>query len=312
MRIPKQFGKTTPHFKEPQSEKVKYIFVFEGSKTEVQYFEGVNESRALIGINPLIELMPLTRSVRHETESHPSRVFRLIEEHLDEYKTAKVFIDKIVDFCEDNKTEFNIRNLSNISISESLKYYFEDELDLRLDQEIVDMRNVLHKVSLHLECEFKISLILDDLATYIDDQQILYSEGYDQICIIIDRNKEKLNGYEYYLNKCMNKKYRLFVTNPDFEFWLLLHSDKVFEFDREMLFTNPKSGIDGKQSSKRYLENALSSVLNGYRKDRLLLEKLIPNIHNAIANEKKFCEDIECLENQLGSNVGLLIEEILK
>ena len=30
----------------------------------------------------------------------------------------------------------------------------------------------------------------------------------------------------------------------------------------------------------------------------------------AVRNEKKFCEDIEHLESEVGSNIGLLIEEL--
>ncbi len=35
------------------------------------------------------------------------------------------------------------------------------------------------------------------------------------------------------------------------------------------------------------------------------------HIQDAINNEKIFCENIEQLENTLGSNVGLLLQELL-
>lgn len=35
---------------------------------------------------------------------------------------------------------------------------------------------------------------------------------------------------------------------------------------------------------------------------------MVKNIDKAIANEKKFCEDVVKLEDSLGSNIGKLIE----
>ena len=63
---------------------------------------------------------------------------------------------------------------------------------------------------------------------------------------IIDRDREsfvsssKNNQYKYVVEKCEEMGFGLYVTNPCFEFWLLLHFDKVFELDRDKLLENPK------------------------------------------------------------------------
>ncbi len=49
-----------------------------------------------------------------------------------------------------------------------------------------------------------------------------------------------------------------------------------------------------------------------YKKACYDAKSLVINIDKAIENEKNFCEDIEKLENRLGSNVGKLIVEMRK
>jgi hypothetical protein len=107
------------------------------------------------------------------------------------------------------------------------------------------------------------------------------------------------------IEKCKEKKIRLFVTNPSFEFWLLLHSDKVFDYDPDELLENKKIG------RKRFLEKAVSEVFNGYKKGNIQPERFLPYIRKAIANEKNFCQDLYGLKDRLGSNIGTLLEEFI-
>ena len=99
--------------------------------------------------------------------------------------------------------------------------------------------------------------------------------------------------------------FELYVTNPCFEFWLLLHFDEVFNLDKDKLLENPKI-----TAKRRYVEHELRSLWPGYKKNSYRAERLMKNIDNAINNEKKFCEDIVGLENSIGSNIGKLISEM--
>lgn len=74
MRIPKKYGERTPHFKTIQDEVPKYIFVYEGQETEVQYFKGIIDNRSTLHINPLIDLQPILRSHLEITKSHPINI----------------------------------------------------------------------------------------------------------------------------------------------------------------------------------------------------------------------------------------------
>lgn len=73
MRVAKQFGVRTII---PKETKRKFFLVFEGEKTECQYFDGVNSNKAELNISALVEIKPLKRSTGHETTSNPKRITR--------------------------------------------------------------------------------------------------------------------------------------------------------------------------------------------------------------------------------------------
>ena len=85
-----------------------------------------------------------------------------------------------------------------------------------------------------------------------------------------------------------------------------MHDDKVLELDRTEMLENRKQS-----RSKRFLELKLSEIF-GCSKKNLNFEKFKPNIKKAINNENQFCEDLERLKNELGSNVGKLLDSMIE
>ncbi len=138
-----------------------------------------------------------------------------------------------------------------------------------------------------------------------------YAEGFDQICLIVDRDRESFlataenNQYECVVDKCKEKGFQLYITNPCFEFWLLLHFDEVFELDKEKLQENPRV-----TSKRRYAEQELRRIYPKYKKSSYQAEELVQNIDKAIQNEREFYEDIMGLENSVGSNIGKLVQKM--
>ncbi len=58
----------------------KYFLVYEGAQTEYIYFDAVHRLRQEIGINPLIELVPIVRDFSEEGWSNPKKILdRLIQ-----------------------------------------------------------------------------------------------------------------------------------------------------------------------------------------------------------------------------------------
>lgn len=307
MRIPRKFGERTAHFAVTQNEKRKYILVYEGQKTEVQYFQGVIDNRTKIGITPVIDLLPLLRSIPQESHSHPNRIIKLVEEHIKDYDCVKVIIDKIIDYCAE-KLSIDDNNLYSFkSLEEDIKCFLKANSYLSLTEKPSNKKSFVIDFVKYLENRLNLTNQIEDILKYIEEQQILYIEDWDCICMIIDRDKGNIKDpqYEQIVKKCREKKIRLFVTNPTFEFWLLLHSPEVFKYDKTELLSNRKHG------NKRFVERILSDVFEGYRKEQIKFERFIPHIKTAIANEKKFCENVTKLKDELGSNIGELLSECI-
>ena len=86
-----------------------------------------------------------------------------------------------------------------------------------------------------------------------------------------------------------------------------MHFDE-FDFEnKEDLIINRKMNNSG----RRYIEKRLHDVC-GYRKKSLNFKEFEPGIKNAIRREKKLAEDITKIKNELGTNVGLLVNKMIK
>jgi len=192
-------------------------------------------------------------------------------------------------------------------LAEDLRFCLQEKCRLSLEDKITDKDSVINELVKHIESKLDLTNQIENVIEYVKEQQILYIKDYDYICLIIDRDKGnvKPNQYSKIIEICKQKGIRLFVSNPTFEFWLLLHSNKVFEYDPKDLLRNRKNG------NRRFLETVLSQVFNGYRKEYIKVEHFMTYIQLAIENEKKYCEDIVDLQEKLGSNVGELMEEII-
>ena len=107
------------------------------------------------------------------------------------------------------------------------------------------------------------------------------------------------------LKICKEEGFLFFVTNPCFEFWLLLHFYTVFSLDINKLKANEKI-----TSKRRYTEEELNQLVPGFKKNNIQFQVFEDKIDNAINNEKLFAEDLSDLKSLVGSNVGKLIIEL--
>lgn len=149
----------------------------------------------------------------------------------------------------------------------------------------------------------KISNFNDD----INNNKFLYYREIDKVCFIVDRDPQNFSEKQYieFLKKCEEYNYNVFVSNPTFELFLLMHDDRILDFDKKEMLENRKVS-----NSKRFLEIKLSELF-GCNKKNLNFEKFKNNITKAINNEKSFEEDLNNLKNNLGSNVGTLLDEMI-
>ena len=159
------------------------------------------------------------------------------------------------------------------------------------------------------------SNVLEDLQRYIEEkkEKYGYEQNYDEFWIVIDREKQETRK-ENILNilpVCESKDIKIALTNPVFEFWLLLHTvnNILSKYSADDLYKNIKIS-----NSKRFLDKELSKTLGSYSKkagkfptDIISLK----NIKMAIEQEKLFENRVEKIIDNLGSNIGQLVQKIL-
>ena len=313
MRESRTFAERTKVLKSDEAVK-KYFLIYEGSDTEVIYFDAVRTMRESIGINPLIELIPIIRSFSEEGWSNPKKILDRVIENLRESKEQFISYESLLNRIMDYLYETKVITTSKVLARNIWKTMLQtcDKKLKKSTEDRVDNIETSCKILMEDLCEeYEVVNIVEDISEIIKDSGLTYEEGFDQICLIVDRDKDSFistpenNQYKYVLDKCNKMGFQFCVTNPCFEFWLLLHFDEVFELDEEKLLNNSKV-----TAKRRYAENELRKIWPGYNKSSYHSEKLVKNIDKAIENEKKFCEDIEQLENSVGSNIGRLVQKM--
>ena len=313
MREKRTFAERTKVLKSDEVKK-KYFLVFEGSDTEVIYFDMVNSMKAEIGLNSLIELVPIIRSFSEEGWSNPKKILDRIIKDLEEDDSGKIsietFLNWIMDYLRETDSIANDRRARN-TIWEMMKQVCENEFEKTLEDKVKNVEIIGNKILEKIEENYLIENLVSKLSDIIEHGGWSYEKGFDEICLIVDRDKESFiskpgnDQYKYVLDRCLENGFRFCVTNPCFEFWLLMHSDKVLELDKDKLLNNSKV-----TSKRRYAEDELRKIYSGYKKSSYHAEEFVKNIDIAIKNEKEFCEDIQRLKDSIGSNIGILIEDM--
>lgn len=142
----------------------------------------------------------------------------------------------------------------------------------------------------------------------IENNKFLYDKEIDKVCFVIDRDPQNFSEQQYdnFLKMCKDYNYKVYVSNPTFELFLLMHDDKIFDIDKTAMLENRRVS-----NSKRFLEVKLSEIF-GCNKKNINFEKFKGNIKKAINNEKQFEENLINLKHNLGSNVGTLLDEMIE
>ncbi|MFO7789756.1 MAG: RloB family protein [Bacteroidota bacterium] len=137
----------------------------------------------------------------------------------------------------------------------------------------------------------------------------------DELWMVIDRDYQAWSEKEisFVARQCHQKKgYKLGLSNPAFELWLLLHVKNISDYpasEKGKLYKNKRHG-----TRRTYLEKELSKVLpGGYEKSRYDTAYLIQNLDMAIRQAKVLdTNSCERWPNHLGTRVYRLAEKFKK
>lgn len=288
----------------------KVFLIFEGNETEPLYFAALRDERVNLGISPLIDFIQIMKG-RYENWSNPKKLLERLCLHLSDAATYDSLVEAMVETLY--TSEYLKQRGHLIAEFESLVGEFISSKLQKSKNDIVE--NMEDAVAVILE-HFKESwpevcrLVLDNWETAIKEQEITYDKEIDLLCLVVDRDPGSFTGKQFdaVYDTCDKHGFRLLVSNPCFEFWLLLHFDMVNNLDRRQLQENQK--VAGSRNSIRFVEHALKKCLGKYSKRRYDVKLLMGLIDTAIMNEKNFCESLPELKTQLGSNIGCFIASL--
>ncbi len=266
---------------EPQ--KIFFLSV-EGNATEKEYFEGISANRHKLGINAVVDVQVLSRR-RKDNKSAPQQVIELLEEYLRLRENGKESIIKDIPdlFVEKYGVDF-------------IKSYLEDENRITKSQKNEFLTDLL-KIGYDL-----------NYRKYLQK----YNNELDEFGILIDRDFQthsELNMMEC-IKYCKEKNYSCYISNPCFEFWLLLHlSDVKKEYANEMLKISENKKVS---DSHTFVSKEVSLKAHHGKSGINFKKNYLPNIDVAIARAKEFSSDEYELIDNVGCNIWKLIEKMKK
>ena len=275
----KSYDRETPN--EQITPRKIYFISVEGVATEVEYLQGLSDYRTELSINALVNIEVLRRKTK-DGYSAPEQVIELLEEYLSLREAGNNIFPDIPDEIKNNFSPDFIQLYIETPESISPKERNRFELALRKTGYDLAYRKYLSK----------------------------YTSNFDEFCILIDRDagSHSSEDMNFILQYCKEKKYRCFITNPCFEFWLLLHFSDVYEeYSDQLDLIRENKKVS---NAHTFVSNELSAKAHHGKKGIAFKEKYLPHIEEAIIRASKFASDNEALITDIGCNIWILIKEM--
>lgn len=269
---------------EEEKELPKKVFFIsiEGNITEKQYLQGLSKYREDLGINALVNVEVLERR-KSDTNSAPLQVVELLEEYLDLRKLDENSIISEIPSSLINKYGESV-----------IKQFIEDAS--QIDEATRSSINT-ELTNLGYDLEYR---------KYLNK----FDSELDEFCILVDRDTQAHpeTNMKDCISHCRNNGYTCFVTNPCFEFWLLLHLSNVIEEYADKLETIK----DNKKVSNAhtYVSSELSKKAHHGKKIQGFETTYLPRIDDAITHAKAFPSEVDELVDNIGCNIWKLIEKM--
>lgn len=308
MRSPKEYGKRKTAGLEKREPKRRYFLAFEG-ETESQYFKGLRNYAEELGISDNIEIFPVSRHYAKKDCSHPSHVCASIMEYIKEHSTEERTAVQIIELFNDwIKVKKHVPNSLNTAVllHESFQRagISDEDTNIPVPKLEACLCEVLEKIPRQPPTEELIREFTEHLK-----KECSFKVKYGDFAgIVIDRDSGDFFEWQYddILQKTAENDVNMYVTNPRFEFWLLLHFLSRNEMNMEKILQVKTKG------EEPFLEHELHCYLPSISKASVPFEELKDKVDAAILHEKDFCEDVIGLKSNVGSNIGILISEMKK
>lgn len=196
-----------------------------------------------------------------------------------------------------------MKKISSIHRNTLKDVSFEDEIQKdKLKQVLKELVKYLDSSLLSLGNE------VDDLLNFSHPE---FSKGFDKIAIIVDRDRQGTPDNEKFKKDVLSgieKGYRILVTNPCIEFWLLLHIKK--DFSKQDITDLKKGKLPNHNENVAY--ELLKKYDSRYSKDFKNAADYVRKTKQACENVKSFSKNPIELVDHLGSSLGQFLEENLE
>ena len=266
-------------FERPETQSIKRVVFLsvEGEVTERRYFEFVRESRETLGIKSVVEIHVLRRG---DSSSSPEKVVELLENYL-EVRNNNDFLAEV------DKLE--------------LKHYDKEFIHKYLEApDTIDVKEKRQFEGFLKEEQLDLTYLL-----FLNKFKGSDNGENDVFGIVIDRDagNHSPENMARIFDECDEKGYRCFLTNPRFEFWLLLHVADVksgYPDELEKMLDFNDETVD---------KHLLEKTGGGKKIQRKIFDTyFLPNIDTAIERANGLCTSRNELLDQLGSTLGELFE----
>ena len=256
----------------------------EGSETERQYFQFIEKYRHKLSIRSVIHVEVLSRW-GSDTKSNPLHVYGLMQDYMEIRDKGILPVDIYERLSSIIKKDYPI---------EKIKEFMDSTLDQTENK--------------RLQSDLKLAKIDYDYQKFLSSYK--GEDGNDVFAIVIDRDKgsNSEDDIRQLYKICEENGLRCFISNPCFEFWLLLH---ICDVEQEMSEHQQDLLDNVKISNKHtYVSSELSKRAHHTKgiSERKFIECYLNNVDTAIKRAKRLGTDANDLLNNLGSNLPILFE----
>lgn len=277
---------STVYDREDETQKIiseKRVFLsVEGNVTEKEYFDGLSKNRVKIGINAKVDVEVLRRG-KKDTNSAPRQVIELLEEYI------------------------RLREQNEDDILQEISDQFKEQFSLDFIKQFLEDPDKLPKKQRNL-----FATELKKIGYDINYRKYLrkYNDELDEFAVLIDRDTQthsESNMLEC-IKYCRDNRYKCYIANPCFEFWLLMHlADIETEFGDQLDKIKENKKVSEQHT---FVSKEVSDRAHHGKSGINFARKYLPYIDKAVIQAKKFPDDENELVDSIGCNLWRLIEEL--
>lgn len=252
----------------------------EGFRSEIDYLNEVLRQSEALGLRGRVEVIVLNRYPTDSGLSHPAPVISMTADHMEYLSSGRcavdLFLSRLLDSVGGEGRAAVNELRSDAGFAERCEGRFVSDLD--------DVREYAY--GFMAERGFIADVTFEDQ---------VYDRSTDEVCIIIDRDEgdERVaESYGNFVGSCKSNGFELFVTNPKFEFWVLMHLDGIGDDLASVASArNPAARTDKVMKSR------------GLDKGRMDYASIVANLRTAMRNAEPYESSVEEMESKVGTNM---------